>query len=53
MLHGRDKGLGHRDVSIMAGKVTSLKEQLVAEVLQGAQVGCCVQQLLSGHGLGW
>jgi hypothetical protein len=37
-LSGRDRGLGHRDASLLAGQVAALREEVVAEVLKGAQV---------------
>jgi hypothetical protein len=37
-LSGRERGLGHRDASILAGQVAAVREEVVAEVLKGAQV---------------
>jgi len=39
-MHGRDRGLGHRDKSIMTKKVRQLRETMASQVLEDADVIC-------------
>ena len=39
-LKGRDKGLGHRDLNRQRAKVAGMREDMMKQVLHGAQVIC-------------
>jgi hypothetical protein len=58
-LRGRDRGLGHRDLSRQNTKVNHMREDMMKQVLQGAQVICAtctgaggIQLEVRGWGLG-
>ncbi|GLC67816.1 hypothetical protein PLESTF_000610500 [Pleodorina starrii] len=39
-LRGRDRGLGHRDVSLMGRRVREMRSEMMADILKGADVIC-------------
>ncbi|GIL65859.1 hypothetical protein Vafri_19506, partial [Volvox africanus] len=39
-LRGRDRGLGHRDVSLLGRKTREMRAQMMADILAGADVIC-------------
>ncbi|GIM05113.1 hypothetical protein Vretimale_9531, partial [Volvox reticuliferus] len=39
-LRGRDRGLGHRDVSLLGRRVREMRAQMMADILAGADVIC-------------